>query len=139
MSKLDSLILALELIQNKQLGADPRMVEVGIDYLATICNGCGPAGAKLDLVPDHIWRLYIGHVCHIHDFDYSMGTTEADRKFADDRLKANLTIVIANGSSILYPARRVRVESIYRAVRLGGEAPFWARKESNIITLGTYA
>lgn len=136
MSKLSTLLRTIDFIQEGVLDADPRMLECSVEYLATICNGCGAADAKIDLVPDSVWGLYIGYACMIHDFDYHMGTTEADRRFADERFKKSLLILIAAASKALWPARRIRVNSYYKIVRACGEAPFWNAKAYNIVTLG---
>lgn len=133
--KIKVLEHTLRLVRAELLQADPRMLSTDLLQLALICNGCGAANAKIDLIPDHIYGVYVGYACMIHDFDYHIGKTEADRKFADDRLKANLLYLISNGSVILWPARRLRVNTYYKSVRLAGEAPFWSGKEFNVVTL----
>jgi len=137
-TKFEILVDTIELVKNHQLEASPFLLTMDIDKLLGICNGCGAAGAKIDLIPDGMYGLDISSACYIHDLDYFLGETEADRRFADDRLKRNLLTLIAAGNAIMWPARRVRVNTYHKAVRMCGEQPFWAGKAHNIITLGTY-
>jgi len=133
--KIKALEHTLNLIRTGVLEADPRMLECDVIYLATICNGCGAANAKIDLIPDTCWGLYIGYACMVHDFDYHIGKTEADRRFADERFKRNLLALIARSNPALWPARRIRVNTYYKSVRMCGESPFWSGKELNVVTL----
>ena len=138
MEKIRALEQTIKYATARMLEADGRMLDADILQLALICNGCGAANAKIDFVPDSIWGLYIGYACMIHDFDYYMGKTEADRRFADERFKRNLLTIISWGNKAMWPARRIRVNTYYNLVRACGEAPFWSGKEINLVTLGIY-
>jgi hypothetical protein len=132
-----ALIRTVQLVKAGTLQADPRFIETELEALLFICNGCGAAG-KVDLIPDTMYGLYVGYVCFIHDFDYKLGLTEADRRFADLRFKENLLKLIAIEGGPLWIPRRVRVNTYYKSVRLCGEQPFWAGKEINKVTLGVW-
>lgn len=138
MNNMQALERTIELCLNGQLECDPRFLNTELSVLATICNGCGAANAKVDFVPDTCYGLYVGYACFIHDFDYNVGTTEADRRFADERFRNNLLKLIAPtgpGSAAMWAIRRVRVNTTYQAVRIGGESPFWSGKDYNVVTL----
>lgn len=135
MNKEKAILTTVELVLNGHLEADARFCQTSLSDLALVCNGCGAANAKFDFVPDNIWGLYIGYACIIHDFDYQMGTTEADRRFADARFKRNLQALIRMHGGPLMPARFARSFTYYYSVRLGGESAFWTGKAANIVTL----
>ena len=126
----------------REIEVEPSLLDNSVETLLTICNGCGPAGAKVDLVPDTIQGLTIKIECHGHDYDYAVGKTEADRVYADNRLWRNMKkrILTAEGiiNKTLIPSRLAQARLVYRAVRVGGEKPFWANKEANVVTLSKY-
>jgi len=95
---------------------------------AKICNGCGPASAFIDLVPDTIYGLNISECCNIHDCDYHFGGTLEDKNNADLRLLNNLLILINKGNFWLRWFRRRRALKYYEAVREWGESAFWSGK-----------
>lgn len=132
-----ALVRTVELVKSGVLEADPGFISTDLEALLFICNGCGAAG-KRDLIPDTMYGLYIGYACLIHDFDYNLGKTEADRRFADERFKRNLLKLIGMDSKLFWPARRIRVNTYYESVRICGEAPFWTGKLFNTVTLGTW-
>lgn len=55
---------------------------------AWICNGCGPAWDRVDLVPDFIFT----EAGNRHDFDYWSGFNENDRQRADQRFLNNMLL-----------------------------------------------
>jgi hypothetical protein len=135
-TKTELVLHTVALVQASILEADPRFLEFALshlDELFKICNGCGTESSHL--VPEHAWGVRLTYACYIHDFDYFLGQTEADRRYADDRFKKNLKALIAEGNMFLYPARRIRIETYYRTVRICGEKPFWQAKAINVITL----
>jgi hypothetical protein len=139
-TKTEFLLHTVSLIRQGILTADPRFLEAAnahFDELLTICNGCGTESSHL--VPEHAWGIRLTFACYIHDFDYKVGQTEADRKYADERFKKNLKALIAQGNFILYPVRRARIETYYRTVRICGEKPFWQDKSINKLTLSSTA
>lgn len=135
-TKFDILIATQALVINGVLEADPRFLSMDLAELLGICNGCGTE--KSSIVPDTMYGLYIGYCCYIHDLDYFLGMTEADRKFADDRFKRNLLALVKASDWKLYIPRKIRVNTYHKTVRICGEQAFWAKKEHNVLTLKTY-
>ena len=101
-----------------------------LSTLLTICNGCGAADAKFDFVPDRIYGTYIGYACHIHDFEYSIGTTNKDRKRADKEFRKNLykLIDLEDKPYKPKPLMKFRARVYYTLVRWRGGSAFWAGK-----------
>jgi len=124
-------IETIELVNNGTLSADPRFVNTPVDELLKICNGCGAAGAKVDLTPDTLWGLSVKPVCHIHDFDYYIGLTIEDKERADRRmLNNNVRMIKAQSSWILKRLRRIRARTYYKAVKYFGGPAFWDGKDN---------
>ncbi len=96
-----------------------------------ICNGCGPAGWKYDLVPDTVWGCKITGVCNPHDFMYHYGTTLADKWFSDAVFMMNgcLVIIHTSTSKFKIAARTMRMVKYYLAVALAGEDAFLKGKK----------
>jgi len=93
------------------------------------CNGCGPGGWKIDLVPDDILGANVGAPdgpCCIHDWDYGDGDSEAERKAADARFHRNLQRVVRayGGPAHLRWARLCAAWWYWRAVLRAGRAAF---------------
>jgi len=95
-----------------------------------ICNGCGPASAMIDLVPDTIYGLKICEACDRHDCAYHFGKTIKDKHKADMQFLVNLLILVNRGNFWLRFLRRRRALKYYEAVREGGDKAFWSGKES---------
>ena len=53
-------------------------------------NGCGPASAKFDLVPDDLLGVGFETPCEIHDLMYHFGIDEDDKRLADRLLLVNM-------------------------------------------------
>ena len=100
------------------------------EFLASICNHCGPTGWKAKLVPNRIWGLYIGGCCDVHDFMYYAGETEEDRVRADNVLQANMYRRINKGTRFrwLRRLRRHRAKIYYIAVSKLGDNYFKAKE-----------
>lgn len=97
--------------------------------LASIVNGCGPAGWKVKLIPNHLLGLSIKKACDIHDFMYYMGKTQADKDEADRVFKNNmLRIIEADSCRLLKPIRRRLAKGYYEAVHDFGGPAFWVGK-----------
>jgi hypothetical protein len=135
-TKLDIIIQTQSLVTFGILEADPRFMLADLGELMLICNGCGTE--KSSLVPDHMYGLYIGYCCYIHDYDYYLGQTEADRRFADERFKRNLRAMVRLEGGVFKPVRYLRVNTYYQSVRICGEQAFWQNKEINLVTLQTF-
>jgi len=129
-----SIVESIELVQSGMLKAPEGFLETEFAELMAICNGCGAAGAKFDFVPDHIWGMYIGMVCNIHDYAYHVGKTESDKKRADAEMLTNLLAVIELRSSwILKWPRRQRALLYYNMVTDLGHDAYWANKEREVL------
>lgn len=119
-----------QLVRAGVLEAPVLFMEEQNERLRRICNGCGAAGAKFDFVPDTVWGLCICAACHIHDYEYNAGSTEEDRRRADERFLLNGMRLIETGSNWFTAIlRRRRFLKYYTAVREFGEDAFWAGKE----------
>lgn len=96
------------------------------EYLAALCNGCGPAGWKYDIIPDQILGCYVGEACNIHDYEYHLGQTEEHRKRADENFYNNLIKICHNHGGPWYVKewRKKRVRKYYNAVRKFGQKAF---------------
>ena len=100
------------------------------EILRKMVNGCGPAGWKGRLIPDHLLFVSIKTACDIHDWMYLHGQTEADRDEADRVFLNNmLRIVEAKSNNWLTRAIRRRLAlHYYSAVRDSGSVYFWDDK-----------
>jgi hypothetical protein len=94
-----------------------------------ICNGCGTAGWKGDLVPETMWGLDISEACQIHDWEYYLGSTIKDKQTADMNFLHNLMVLINRKGGWLAPFRRWRAATYYSAVRDFGDSAFWEGKD----------
>lgn len=105
-----------------------------------ICNGCGPGGWKIDLVPDSLLGLSIQDSCQLHDWDYHNGKTAADKDVADRTFRNNMLRQIEYGTAknwlarnTLLPLRRRMAEGYYQSVHKFGGPAFWDGKDKNKI------
>lgn len=90
------------------------------EELAKHVNGCGPAGWRIDLVPDSLLGLEIGECCRIHDWLYYIGGGEQARLEADIILYQNLVGLILQAGGPLRPFRMAAAATFYIAVRERG-------------------
>jgi len=95
-----------------------------------ICNGCGPSGWKGRLILDHVYGIYIGEACNIHDYMYEAGLTLEDKDEADRVFLNNLLRIVDAGteSRWMRALTHRRVLTYYTAVSLGGGPYFWNDK-----------
>jgi len=101
-------------------------------------SACGAGDGLGDaLVPDSIWGLPVTEACRIHDFMYSQGRTEKDRREADRVLLNNLVRLIEAARDhsrvpiwrdVVASLRRYRAMTYYNAVRDFGGVAFWKGK-----------
>ncbi len=98
-----------------------------------ICNGCGSARAKIDLIPDHLLGLGINHACWPHDFRYAKGMTEDDKRKADLEFLCNMMEIINHESVwfLKFHRRRIALD-YYSAVCDFGSSAFWAGKQKPV-------
>ena len=129
-----TLLDTVELVNSGVIDASLSFISAPESVLKCTCNGCGSADAKFDFVPDRIWGTYIGHACHVHDWDYKEGNTEKDRKRADNRMKSNIKKLIARDcESKWYKPKllmNTRANFYYAMVRWRGKKAFWKGKNS---------
>ena len=113
-----------------ELFAPPSYIEANEVERAAVCNGCGPGGWKLDLVPDTLWGLSVKEACNIHDWMYDRGVIEEDREQADRVLLNNMMRIIDEKTwwRWLRRLRRHRARVYYRAVKHFGGPSFWKDK-----------
>lgn len=99
---------------------------------AQLTNGCGPAGWKIDLVPDSILGVNISEACNIHDWMYTVGCTIANKDEADRVLLNNMLRLINSDTGILSGVlrgwRRRWAWRYYEAVHRYGGPAFWHEK-----------
>lgn len=128
-SKLILLRETIELVKTGRLDADNRFLDIELNELLFICNGCGSSQAKFDFVPDTIYLMPIAPACHIHDFDYHFGASIEDKNKADRRLMNNLLRLIEMKSNVVMKRlRRRRALTYYNAVCDFGGPAFWNGK-----------
>ena len=94
--------------------------------LALIVNGCGPRGFGDKIVPDKILFLSVKMACIVHDFMYEAGTTESDKKRADEWFLHNMLAIIKKESRFfLIRVLRERLAfGYYQAVSEFGDGCF---------------
>lgn len=93
-------------------------------------NGCGPGGWIIDLVPDSLESLNITEECDIHDWYYSFGTTDEDKKIGDRIFRFNLRAKVRmNTTGILLLDTRLHLAELYfEAVDRHGHNAFYDGK-----------
>lgn len=117
--------------------APPDIAELTQEQLNKISNGCGPSGAKLDLVPDKLLgKVDLYNTCSIHDCTYNFGETEQDKQWGDIILLVNALLEInktfpgdnIGQTALRYASRKLAFE-YYLAVAGWGHDAFWAGKD----------
>lgn len=95
-----------------------------------VCNGCGPAGWKFDLIPDKVYGLSIAEACDIHDWMYHKGQSIEDKDKADRVFLNNMVRIVLGKSRFKFMRvlRRRRCYSYYLAVSKFGGPAFWNGK-----------
>lgn len=133
----------------EQKGSDgmkkPLQLEYSESYLsatteerAIVCNGVGPASWPDEVrnVLNSAW-LTLGIsfklAADMHDWDYAVGRTEADKIAADKRFRRNCRAMVWYYTPLwrwrLLLKRLALGKSLYLAVKYGGGPAFWAGKE----------
>jgi len=95
-----------------------------------VCNGCGAADAKFDIVPEKIYGTYIGYACYIHDWMYEEGLTIEDKKKADRVFLNNLLRIIKLKDKWYKPTflMKIRAKEYYLSVKYLGGPAYWKGK-----------
>jgi len=123
-------------VSKPQLFASESYLSASPEVRAQVVNGCGPGGWKFDIIPDKLLGLSIAATCDIHDWDYAVGQTVADKDAADRVFLNNAlrTIEAASGwwnrRYTVRNARRCMAWGYYQAVHWFGGPAFWQGKNS---------
>lgn len=127
-----SLIRTQQLAITGVISAPTSFKLASVDHLKKVCNGCGAANAKFDFVPDKIWGTYIGHACHVHDWEYHNGVDNEDKEIADRTMRNNIMRLIdIDCDKKWYKPRKLmhlRAQLYYKMVCWKGGPAFWAGK-----------
>ena len=93
-------------------------------------HGCGPGHLGDWFVPDTIWGLNVVEACRIHDHEYEVGETKADKRRADARFLHNLIVLIylKGGGRLLIKRRIRRAFTYYKMVSKFGYQAFFSTK-----------
>lgn len=108
------------------LYADANYWKLTEEEKAQICNGCGSKGAWYNfLIPSRAFD----ECCHIHDYDYSIGKTEKEKRLADRRFMQNMKRVVrATKNRFLKKWRALKAKAFYKGVKNFGDEAYWSDK-----------
>lgn len=118
----------------------PRMYEYALlcypSIADQVANGVGSeTSAFYHLTPDTVWGLNINPSSHGHDWDYTfpfkfVTYAEGMKHFhaANERFRINCLKLVEDGSWLLKPFRRHRVEFYFKILEAEGELAFWSNK-----------
>jgi hypothetical protein len=96
---------------------------------ALICNGAGAAGQWISsIIPNTMYGLDCTEAFNIHDYDYDVGVSRADKDRADRNLLNNLLTLINHKGGLLMLPRQWRAMKYYEAVQLLGDEAFFNGK-----------
>lgn len=96
---------------------------------AKICNGAGAAGQWISsIIPNTMWGLDCTEAFNIHDYDYGVGVSLADKDRADRNLMDNLLTLINHRGGWLKLLRHRRALKYYEAVNQFGDEAFFQGK-----------
>jgi hypothetical protein len=96
---------------------------------ARICNGAGAAGNWISsIIPNTMYGLDCTEAFNIHDYDYDVGVSQADKDRADRNLLNNLLTLINHQGGWLMLPRQWRAMKYYEAVQLLGDEAFFKGK-----------
>jgi hypothetical protein len=128
--RLEKILKAREMAQLGILFAPPSFKNASPERLLKICDGCGSEHAKIDLVPDTIYSLYVGYACFIHDWQYVVGHDILDKEEADRAFLNNLLRLIKLDKRWYTPKNlmRKRARIYYKMVHWFGGPAFWKGK-----------
>jgi len=99
------------------------------DDKARICNGAGAAGKWISsFIPNTMYGLDCTEAFNIHDYDYEVGASRADKERADRNMLINLLTLINYRGGWLMLLRQWRALKYYEAVQLFGDEAFFKGK-----------
>ncbi|MGJ0489609.1 hypothetical protein [Methylobacter sp.] len=112
--------------QKPELLSDAGYKQLTTEEKARICNGAGAAGRWISsFIPNTMYGLDCIEAFDIHDYDYHVGITRADKDRADRRMLDNLLILINHAGGLLAWLRRRRAMKYYEAVHQFGDSAFF--------------
>ena len=117
-----------------KLSAPPLYWITPAEEIDKVTGGCGPGRFGDFIVPDNILGLSIFKACRIHDYEYHIGETLADKIKADNRFRDNM-IRLVNAGTKWYWLKRMRlwvVKRYYQAVKERGGPHFWNDKDEDL-------
>ena len=112
------------------LYAPQSFINATPEQRASVSNGCGPQGWKLNFLSDYLFGLNIAPACDIHDWMYAFGETEEERNEADRVFRNNMLRIIgyAAGPWLLQFFRRRKAKHYYLLVHDFGSVFYWEGK-----------
>lgn len=112
-----------------ELDSSPEYKTLPPSKKKLIVNGAGAAGEWIScFIPNTMYGLDVEECFNIHDYDYHVGRSWAEKYLADSRMLRNLLKVINWKGGLLAFLRRRRALKYYEAVHLGGDEAFWKGK-----------
>jgi len=119
----------------EQGSPSPRLISswgyknISPEEKARICNGAGAAGKWISsIIPNTMYGLDCTEAFNIHDYDYEVGVSRADKERADKNLLLNLLALIEHRGGLLMLPRQWRAMKYYEAVQLLGDEAFFKGK-----------
>ena len=116
---------------NTELYAPIEYIDADESVKKNICNGCGPAKAKFDFIPDSIFGVSIHEACQVHDWMYEFGKTINDKDIADRVFLNNMIRLIDGKTNQWKWTRKLRKRiawGYYEAVVKFGGSAYWDGK-----------
>jgi hypothetical protein len=114
--------------QKPELLSDAGYKQLTDEEKARICNGAGATGRWISsFIPNTMYGLDCVEAFNIHDYDYHVGITRADKDRADRRMLDNLLILINHAGGLLAWLRRRRAMKYYEAVVTFGDDAFFSK------------
>ncbi|UOA08610.1 hypothetical protein [Methylobacter sp. S3L5C] len=102
---------------------------ISVEEKALICNGAGAAGYWINcFIPNALYGLDCVEAFNIHDYDYEVGVSLADKDRADNNLLTNLLMLINERGGWLKWLRTNRALKYYQAVNEFGKHAFYYGK-----------
>jgi len=96
---------------------------------ARVCNGAGAAGQWISsIIPNTMYGLDCTAAFDIHDYDYDVGSSRADKERADRNLLMNLLTLIEHRGGWLRIPRNALAMRYYEAVNEFGDEAFFKGK-----------
>lgn len=121
---------AQQMVRDGIISSHYSFTQASEKELDAVCNGCGAMGSWLR-PPKTMWGTCVEASCQVHDWDFHIGVSEADRLAGDVQMLNNYYRLINLDKHKWYkPTRlqRVRAKIYYRIVRHFGKKSFYKNK-----------